>query len=113
LKISYRTPRLAAELASQTFCQKHYGAAAAKHIFLRIAALEAADDLAVFRLNLPPTYCHPLRGNRAGQYAMRIDTRLRLIFVPDPPELPRSATGDIDLARVIAVCIIEVSNHYD
>jgi proteic killer suppression protein len=50
--------------------------------------------------SLPELKCHPLKGNRAGQYAVKLDGTWRLIF---------SIEGDV----LNIICILEVSRHYD
>jgi len=61
--------------------------------------LQAAKTL--YDLNsLPGLECHPLKGNRAGQYAVKLDGAWRLIF---------SIEGDV----LKIICILEVSRHYD
>ncbi len=92
---------------------RSYGERCAKTLMMRISELLAAEHLGLFALNTPPQYCHALRGNRAGQYAMRLHGKFRLVFVPDHDPVPLQAHGGIDTTQVTAVCIIEVSEHYD
>ena len=50
--------------------------------------------------SFPGLRCHPLKGSRAGQYAVKLDGAWRLIF---------SIEGDV----LKIICILEVSRHYD
>jgi proteic killer suppression protein len=90
-----------------------YGERCAKALMMRMSELSAAEHLGLFALNTPPQYCHALRGNRAGQYAMRLHDKYRLVFVPDHDPVPLHAHGGIDTTQVTAIRIIEVSEHYD
>lgn len=103
----------------QQRCETHadmvriYGPPCAKALRQRLAALSAADNLSVFDLDTPPEHCHPLYGNRAGHYAMRLAGKYRLIFAPNHDPVPVHQHGGIDTHQVTAICILEVSEHYD
>ena len=50
-------------------------------------------------MRLPGLHCHPLTGDRKGQYAIKLDSRVRLVFT-------------VEGAAVDIVNIQEVSKHY-
>lgn len=113
MRVTYKTDRLQQQCESSVDMTRIYGVLCAKALQRRLNALSAADNLSVFALNTPPHYCHPLRGKRAGQYAMRLYDKYRLIFVPDHDPVPQHPHGGIDTTHVTAIRIIEVSEHYD
>ena len=73
--------------------------------------LKAADTLAVMR-HLPG-YCHELKGDRAGQFSLKLDGPYRLVFVPNHDPIPRKEDGGLDWTAVTAVCIIAVEDYHD
>jgi len=65
----------------------------------RINILKAAHNL-VELMPMPGLNCHPLKGDRKGQFAVSLTRRVRLIFTHE--------SGACELVRVE-----EVSKHYD
>ncbi len=77
---------------------KAYGEDVAKRYILRINTIKQVKDIDEL-MRLPVLRCHPLKGDRAGQYAVNITGFYRLVF---------SLEGDaLEIAR-----IEEVSKHY-
>ena len=73
--------------------------------------LRAADTLADIS-TLPPARCHQLSGDRAGQFAVDVRHPFRLIFEPAHDPVPRKEDGGIDLPRVTAIRILEVTDYH-
>lgn len=73
--------------------------------------LKAADTLADISA-LPPARCHQLSGDRAGQFAVDVQHPFRLIFEPADDPVPRKEDGGIDLTRVRAIRILEVTDNH-
>ncbi len=82
-----------------------------KLIRARLDGLADADSLAVMR-HLPQAYCHELKGNRAGQLAVKLDKGFRMVFevVNDP--IPRKPDGALDWSMVTAIRILELAEDY-
>lgn len=59
-----------------------------------------------------PGKCHPLRADRAGQFAVSLRGPYRLIFEPDHNPVPRLDNGGIDKSRVTRIRIKEVENYH-
>ncbi len=77
---------------------KAYGEDVAKRYVLRINTIKQVKDIDEL-MRLPVLRCHPLKGDRTGQYAVNITGFYRLIF---------SLEGDaLEIAQ-----IEEVSKHY-
>ncbi|MEW5873705.1 MAG: killer suppression protein HigA [Candidatus Zixiibacteriota bacterium] len=73
------------------------------------------DDLAASNTmaEIPFTAgCHPLRGSRAGQYAINLDGAWRLVFRPANDPLPKHEAGGIDLKRVTMIEVLEVTDYH-
>lgn len=76
-----------------------YGEQVARKYILRINTIKAAQNLDEL-FTLPGLKCHPLKGNRKGQFAISLTGFYRLIF---------KMKGD----KLDIVSIEEVSKHYD
>jgi proteic killer suppression protein len=83
---------------ASTEAEKAYGAEIASKYILRINTIKAAKDVAELQ-KLPGLRCHPLKGDRKGQWSINLTGFYRLIFTPEgqKPEI---------------ICIEEVSKHY-
>jgi proteic killer suppression protein len=99
LKISFKTTRLQKEYEDQRKAVKSYGEPIARKYIQRVNLLKQARDLDEVK-TLPGLDCHPLKGDRKGQWAVKLSGFYRLIF---------TVSGNaLNLAR-----IEEVSKHYD
>jgi proteic killer suppression protein len=78
---------------------REWGEAIARKYIQRINILQSAKSMSDLN-SFPGLRCHPLKGSRAGQYAVKLDGAWRLIF---------SIEGDV----LKIICILEVSRHYD
>ncbi len=76
-----------------------WGAEVARKYILRVKILKVSTSLSDLMAQ-SSLRCHALKGDRVGQYAMKLTGRWRLVF---------SFTND----ATEIVCIEEVSNHYD
>ncbi|MDF1590205.1 MAG: killer suppression protein [Desulfobacterales bacterium] len=82
-----------------------------KLIRARLDELTDAENLAVMRF-LPQAYCHELKGNRAGQLALKLDQGYRMVFEPADNPVPKKKDGGLDWDRVTAIRILELSEDY-
>ncbi len=73
--------------------------------------LRAADTLADIS-TVPPPRCHGLSGKRADQFAVDVQHPFWLIFEPAYDPAPQKEDGGIDLARVTAIRILEVTDYH-
>jgi proteic killer suppression protein len=89
---------------------KHWGADQWKLLKRRLAALLAAPTLA--DMDNVPGNCHPLRADRAGDFAISLWGAYRLIFVPVDDPVPALEDGGIDRAKITHIRIKEVTNYH-
>ena len=82
-----------------------------RSIRARLDELADADNLDVMRF-LPQVYCHELKGNRAGQLAVKLDKGYRMVFEPADNPVPKKKDGGLDWTRVTAIRILELSEDY-
>lgn len=78
--------------------EKKYGELVARRFIGRVNFIKAARSLEELK-RAPGLRCHPLTGNRQGQWAITLVGRYRLVFEFE------------DDARTI-VRLLEVTNHY-
>lgn len=97
--ISFKTTRMEREYKDERKAAKSYGEQIARKYIQRVNLLKQARNLDEVKA-LPGLNCHPLKGNRKGQWAVKLTGFYRLIF---------TVTGTaLNFAR-----IEEVSKHYD
>ncbi len=99
LKISFKTTRLKKEYEDHRKASRSYGEQIARKYIQRVDLLKHARDLDEVKA-LPGLNCHPLKGNRKGQWAVNLSGFYRLVFT--------ASGAALNLAR-----IEEVSKHYD
>ncbi len=111
VEITFRTRKLARTFNSQRELQRAYGRRMAQRIMSRLAVLNSARTLA----DVPstrPERCHPLRGEREGQYAVDLVHPQRLVFKPNHEPVPRKDDGGVDLEKITSIIIIEVVDYH-
>lgn len=96
--VEFRTRKLQRQYEDSRIGEKSYGFETAKKYIQRIDIIKNAHDIEELK-TLPGLNCHPLKGNRKGQWAIKLTRFDRLIF---------TLMGDY----LEIVCIEEVSKHY-
>jgi len=96
--VEYRTHKLQREYQRSGRAVREYGKAVAQRYVGRINIIKGATDIEELE-RLPAIDCHPLHGDRRGEWSITLIGRVRLIF---------TLQGDnLEVAR-----IKEVSKHY-
>ena len=99
MQIQFRTKRLEKQYTQHKLAEKAYGNEVARKYVQRINIIKQSknfDELS----GLPGLKCHPLKGDREGQYAIYLTGFYRLIF---------TLVGE----SLEIIQIEEVSKHYD
>lgn len=94
MQVLYRTKKLEKVCTNLKEAVKQYGDDMAEKIHLRVSQIRSIDnveDLVKYRVGR----CHPLEGNREGEYAMDLVHPYRLVFV--------KIEEDIQIAKVINI----------
>lgn len=99
MQITFGTSKLKKQYEKRTEAVKAYGEDVGKRYVGRINIIKSMRTLDEL-MKAPSLRCHPLKGNRAGQWAVNLTGFVRLIF---------TLSGD----NLEIVCIEEVSKHYD
>ena len=98
MEIRFRTKKLEKQYVDSREANKAYGADVGRKYIQRIQIIDKADSLNEI-LKLPGLRCHTLKGDRRGQYAVKLTGSYRLIFTLEGENLE-------------TVCVEEVSKHY-
>ncbi|MES2178230.1 MAG: killer suppression protein HigA [Gemmatimonadota bacterium] len=88
---------------------KRLGAVGAKKLRSRLADLDAVSRVSELVAGRP----HPLKGDRAGEFALDLDGGRRLVFEPADTPTPVRADGSIDWQRVTRVRITYIGDYHD
>ncbi len=108
MDILFDTTNLAKTYSGSQERVREFGPERAKRLRIRLDQMRAASNLLDFKAVHPR--CHPLTGNRAGQWSADLDGPYRLIFeIADDP-IPVDAHDNINLAEVKKVRIIEIAD---
>ena len=99
MEIAFRTRKLQRQYQRSADAARAYGDEVGRKYIARIDLMKQARDIEELR-QLPVLHCHPLKGDRAGQWAVTLTGFHRLIFTLE---------GD----RLEIAMIEEVSKHHD
>ena len=82
MKIHYRTKKLQKICENAEIATKEYGNKMAEKIHFRIDQISAVDNVE-YLIQYRIGRCHPLYGDREGQYSMDLIHPYRLIFIKE------------------------------
>lgn len=109
MEIRFKDNKLRELCEKPAVANKKLGPDCARKLKLRLLALEAAGQVTDLVAGNP----HPLKGNRAGQFAVDLAGGWRLVFVPAHDPCPTRPDGGIDWSRVTIVCIEYIGDYHD
>jgi len=109
VKITFRDRKLRQLCEIERKAQKRLGSDCARKLRARLSDLEAASRVSELVAGNP----HPLKGDRAGQFALNLSGGWRLVFSPDNEPCPTTDDGSIDWNRVTIVCIEYIGDYHD
>ncbi len=109
MQLRFTSKKLGKTLTQDKELVREYGAECAAKIKRRIMELGAADNL----LMLPPAArCHPLEGDRKGQFAEDLKHPYRLVFEPLGDDLPLKEDGSLDIGRITRIIIMDIVDYH-
>lgn len=82
MEVEFRSRRLRERYEQSTEAVRAWGPDVGRRYVLRVNALRAAERMQDL-FNLRALDMHPLTGDRAGQFAIRLTGRMRLILTSD------------------------------
>jgi len=111
MEILFKTRKLQKRMNSEAELVRKYGKENARIIMRRMMVLHAAECLADVSQR-PPERCHPLSGNRKGQYAVDAKHPYRIIMEPANNPIPLLEDGSIDTRSVTSIMILEIKDYH-
>jgi len=109
MEITFGDRKLQNLCEQEKLAQRKLGKNCAKKLKARFADLAAASCVAKLVAGRP----HPLKGDRAGEFAIDREGGKRLVFKPDNDPIPLTKDGSIDWSQVTAVCIVFIGDYHD
>jgi toxin HigB-1 len=109
MKITFENEDYKTLCEQSNIAQRKLGPQMAKKLRARLAELMAASSVAELCAGRP----HPLKGDRAGQFALDLVHPRRLVFEPDQDPVPFKDDGGIDWSQVTQVCIVWIGDYHD
>ena len=88
---------------------KKLGADCARQLRARLADLHAAQVVGELVAGQP----HPLKGDRKGEFAVKLSGGQRLVFDPEDDPVPMTGQGHIDWPRVTRVRVTFIGDYHD
>jgi toxin HigB-1 len=109
MRITFKDEDYQSLCEQSNIAQRKLGPQMAKKLRARLAELMAASSVAELCAGRP----HPLKGDRAGQFALDLVHPRRLVFEPDQDPVPFKDDGGIDWSQVTQVCIVWIGDYHD
>lgn len=110
MTITYRNNKIKKKLSSASEIKKAFGQMA-KKVSQRMDEIKDSANLAVL-MQIPAANCHPLMGDKNGNWAVDISGNYRLIFDLNHDPIPKTENGSIDTIVVTDITIIETTDYH-
>jgi plasmid maintenance system killer protein len=98
------------KLSSPSEIKKAFGTMA-KKVQSRLDDIIASPNLKVL-MQIPAANCHPLSGNKSGEWALCISANHRMIFEINHDPVPKKENGEIETIEVTDIRIIETTDYH-
>lgn len=109
MNITYSN-KIRKKLSSPSEIKKAFGTMA-KKVQNRLDDIIASPNLKVL-MQIPSANCHPLSGNKDGEWAVDISANHRMIFEINHDPVPKKDNGEIEIIEVTDVRIIETTDYH-
>lgn len=110
MEIDFKTNKLRKQLSNASEIKRYFGLSA-KKIASRLADMEAADNLEILT-QIPAAKCHPLSGDKRGQWAVNISVNHRLIFEIMNDPIPIIRINEINLKLVNSIRLLKIEDYH-
>lgn len=109
MEVTFKDKKLRKLCETQKEAQKKLGDKCARKLRSRLADLFAAETVAELSSGRP----HPLKGDRAGQFALDLDGGKRLVFESANDPVPLKEDNSIDWSKVTAIQVVFIGDYHD
>ena len=110
MNLAYKNNKLQKSLTDAREIQKSYGTMARK-VAQRMEQFLAAPNLAIL-MALQGANCHPLKGDRNGEWVVNISGNYRLIFEINQNPIPANEDGSINTNLVTDIRIMGKDDYH-
>lgn len=108
MEISFADDKLQNLCEQPKLAQRKLGGNCAKKLRTQLMMIGVASCVTELVIGHPP----PLKGDRAGEFAVDLEGGRRLVFKPDNDPIPLNE-GSIDWSKVTGVCIVFIGDYHD
>lgn len=109
MEISYANRALETVCTDARKAKKQLGGKGFEKLKRRLADCRAAANARSLVAGRP----HPLKGDRAGQFAVDLEGGLRLVFEPANNPVPKDLNGAMAWDHVTAIRIVFIGDYHD
>jgi proteic killer suppression protein len=109
MDVSFASEELAELCQSRRKAVRELGMPCARKLSSRLADMSAAAHVGELVAGHP----HPLKGDRSGQFSVRLDGGKRLVFSPAVIPIPVHEDGSVDWRQVTRVRVDFIGNFHD
>lgn len=109
MQITYANRELEKLCNKSNHAIRKLGDIGARKLHSRLADIEAAHNVTELIAGSP----HPLKGDREGDFSLKLDGGRRLVFRPEHDPLPRLEDRGVDWGNVTAVRIVEIGDYHN
>lgn len=109
MEIEFSSPNIQALCEQQRLMVKQLGQNCARKLRTRLADLCAASNVAALAAGRP----HPLKGSRAGEFAVDLEGGKRLVFEAADIPVPKREDDSIAWDLVTKVRIVFIGDYHD
>lgn len=109
MEITFKDKKLRKLCEEQREAQQKLGAKCTRKLQSRLADLMATETVSELILGRP----HPLKGDRAGEFALDLDGGKRLVFESANDPVPLKKDKSIDWSKVTSIRIVFIGDYHD
>lgn len=110
MNIKYKSSGLRKQLENATEIKKAFGVNA-KRVATRMADIIASPNLAIL-IQIKAANCHPLTGDKKGEWAVDISANHRMIFEIDHDPIPIKQDGGVECILVTDIRILSTKDYH-
>jgi plasmid maintenance system killer protein len=110
MKVDFASNKLRKQMDSASEIKRAFGVNA-KRLQQRLDEMEASPNLAILQ-QIPAANCHPLKGDRQGEWAVDVSGNHRIIFEPDHDPVPKKENGEIETKEVTDIKILKTTDYH-
>lgn len=110
MEIDYKKNKLRKQCSDASEIKRAFGTRA-KKVSDRLDEITSSPNLTIL-MQIPAANCHPLKGDKAGEWAVDISGNFRIIFeIADDP-IPKKDDGGVDTDLVTKIKITEIEDYH-